>query len=167
MLNRSAIGKEGKVYSFYVDKTCIKNFAEALKDYNPMYIEDINNLVRIHPFQDPPKLNYEKDYARNSKWGGIVMPPTFCHNFRAEKWEIMIKDGNLELGKLLHGEETDEIYRVVKAGETIYFKCKITDIYDKPSPRFGKLEFLIIDVECWDAENKPVMKYRQVFVVRL
>lgn len=166
MLNKSAIGKESKIYSFYVDKTCIKNFAEALEDYNPMYIEDVDNLVRINPLKDPPKLSYGKDYAKKSKFGGTIMPPTFAHNFRAGKWELMIKDAGLELGKLLQGEEHDEYYRVVKAGETIYYKVKLTDIYEKPSPRFGKLEFMIIDVDCWDEKNEPVMKYRQVFVVK-
>ena len=70
MLNKSAIGKESKVYSFYVDKTCIKNFAEALEDYNPMYIEDIDNLVRINPLKDPPKLSYGKDYAKKKQIRG-------------------------------------------------------------------------------------------------
>ena len=168
MLNRSAIGKETKVYSFHVDKTSIKNFAESLEDYNPMYIEDIDNLVQISclKMKRPPKLSYGEDYAKKSKFGGIVMPPTFAHNFRAGKWELMIGEAGLEIGKLLHGEEHDEYYRVVKAGETIYYKIKLTDIYDKPSPKFGTLEFMIVDVDCWDENNEPVMKYRQLFVVK-
>ena len=59
---RNTIGREFGPHVYEVEKGAIKKFAEALEDTNPLW--------------------QDEKYAAESRYGGIIAPPTFF--FRSE-----------------------------------------------------------------------------------
>jgi len=57
-INRSAVGKEYPPYPVTVERGKIKEFARAIGDANPFYLDD-----RV---------------GRASEWGDVIAPPTFA-----------------------------------------------------------------------------------------
>ena len=63
-LNRAVIGKEFPPYAVTVERGKIKEFARAIGDPSPFYLDD-----RV---------------GAASEWGDIIAPPTFATTFRDE-----------------------------------------------------------------------------------
>jgi acyl dehydratase len=144
-LNRSVVGKEYPPYAVTVERGKIKEFARAIGDLNPVYLDD--------------------EVGRASEWGDIITPPTFPISFRDETG-VLLRDLGTDVSRLLHGEQEFEIFRQLRPGETYLCRSKVLDLYEKTG-KTGPMGFVVRETAVTDANNEIVAKMRSITVVRL
>jgi acyl dehydratase len=147
-LDTAIIGKEYPPFAFTVERGKIKEFARAIGDLNPFYLDD--------------------EAGRASPWGDIIAPPTFPIIFRSEAADstAVLRDLGVEIGRVLHGEQEFEQFRPFTPGQTVLCRTRVVDVYEKPG-RSGPLGFVVREMTVTDGDNEIVATMRQVTVVRL
>ena len=146
-LNRGVIGKESAPFVVTVERGKIKEFARALGDANPAYLDD-----RV---------------GQASEWGDLVAPPTFMTTFRdgGDSGEFLRELGT-DISRLLHGEQEFELFRPIRPGETFVCRSKVLDVYEKTG-RSGPMGFVVRETSVTDNTNEVVALVRHITVVRL
>jgi acyl dehydratase len=146
-VNRSVLGKEYPPYPVTVERGRIKDFARAIGDLNPFYLDDA--------------------VGRASEWGDVIAPPTFATSFRDEGGSAaFLKELGVDISRILHGEQEFEIHRQMRPGETYLCRSKVVDITEK-SGRSGAMAFITRETAVTDDANELVATMRSVTVVRL
>jgi acyl dehydratase len=137
------IGKTYPESTYEVGKEKIKEYAKAIKNPDPHYLDD--------------------HFAKKSKYGTIIAPPTFAVVFGAYLIEPVFndKDLNLNMAMLVHGEQELEFMEVVKAGDSITTSAKIVDIKNKE-----KLDVISVEIKSKNQHGKDVSRGIYTFVVR-
>ena len=144
-LNRGVVGKEYPPYAVTVERGKIKEFARALGDLNPFYLDD--------------------EVGRASQWGDIITPPTFPISFRDETG-VLLRDLGTDVSRLLHGEQEFEVVRQLRPGETYLCRSKVLDVYEKTG-KSGPMGFVVRETAVTDSANEIVATMRSITVVRL
>ena len=146
-VNRAVVGKEYPPYPVTVERGKIKEFARAIGDANPFYLDDT--------------------IGRASEWGDIIAPPTFATTFRDEAAQAsFLRDLGIDISRVLHGEQEFEIHRQFLPGETYLCRSKVLDIYEKPG-KSGAMAFIVRETAITDRANELVATARHITVVRL
>ncbi len=147
-INMNMKGKEFAPYTVTVERGKIKEFARAIGDLSPFYLDD--------------------DVGRASEWGDIVAPPTFPIAFRDDAYDSgqFLKDLGTDISRLLHGEQEFEHYLPIQPGETYLCRSKVTDIYEK-SGRSGPMAFVVRETSITNRDNDVVAVMRAITVIRL
>ena len=147
-INTAVKGKEYPPYPVTVERGKIKEFARAIGDLSPFYLDDT--------------------IGRASEWGDIIAPPTFPTTFRDENADTgaMLKDLGVDISRILHGEQEFEHYKPIRPGETYLCQSRITDIYEKTG-RSGAMAFVVREMAVVDRESDVVCLVRHITVVRL
>ncbi len=147
-INTSIKGKEYAPYVVHVERGKIKEFARAIGDLSPFYLDD--------------------EVGRASPWGDIIAPPTFPITFKDEKADTgsMLKDLGTDISRILHGEQEFEHFKPIRPGDTLLCRARISDIYEK-SGKSGPMAFVVRETTITDADNDVVAKVRGITVVRL
>jgi len=146
-INRSVLGKEYPPYPVIVERGRIKDFARAIGDLNPFYLDD-----RV---------------GAASTWGDVIAPPTFPVTFRDETGgAALLQDLGVDISRVLHGEQEFELHRPIVPGETFLCRSKVVDIYEK-SGRRGPMAFVVRETAVTDRANEIVAILRSTTVVRL
>jgi acyl dehydratase len=143
-LNR-VVGKEYPPYAVTVERGRIKDFARAIGDLNPFYLDD--------------------EVGRASPWGDVIAPPTFPISFRDDAIDLL-RDIGTDVSRLLHGEQEFEIFRPLRPGQTYLCRSKIVDQYEKTG-KSGPMGFVVRETTITDQDNEVVARMRGVTVVRL
>jgi acyl dehydratase len=145
MLDRNFIGHEFAPRFADVEKGQLKFFAKATGETNSIY--------------------FDEDAARGAGHKALPAPPTFQFSL-----ELLAPDPqgplgllNVDIGKVLHGEQQFSFERQIYAGDTIKLVTRIVDIYDKKA---GALEFIVQETIAENQNAEPVGKTRTVTVVR-
>ena len=146
-LNKGVIGKESPPFVVTVERGKIKEFARALGDANPAYLDD-----RV---------------GQASEWGDLVAPPTFMTTFRdgGDSGEFLRELGT-DISRLLHGEQEFELHRPLKPGDTLLCRSRILDIYEKTG-RSGPMGMVLRETVATDKTGEIVGAMRHITVVRL
>jgi acyl dehydratase len=141
-------GKEYAPFTVTVERGKIKEFARAIGDLSPFYLDDA--------------------VGRASEWGDIIAPPTFPTTFRDETADTgsMLRDLGVDIGRILHGEQEFEHYKPIRPGETYLCRSRVTDIYEKTG-RSGAMAFVVREMAVTDGDNEIVCLVRHITVVRL
>jgi acyl dehydratase len=147
-INTGLKGKEYPPYTVTVERGRIKDFARAIGDLNPFYLDD-----RV---------------AGASEFGEVIAPPTFPITFRDENSDTnaFLKDLGTDISRILHGEQEFELHRPIRAGETFVCRPKVADIYEK-SGKSGAMAFVVRETAVTDKEGELVATLRGVTVIRL
>jgi len=147
-INRGLIGKEYPPYPVTVERGKIKEFARALGDDNPHYLDD-----RV---------------GAASEWGDLIAPPTFVVTLRDETADTtaFLKELGTDISRILHGEQEFEIFRPLQPGRTYLCRPRVVDIYEKPG-RSGPMAFVVRETAITDDTNEIVATMRGVTIVRL
>jgi acyl dehydratase len=147
-INKDVVGKEYPPFVVTVERGKIKEFARALGDLNPFYVDDA--------------------VGRASPWGDIIAPPTFPITFRNEAGDsgALLRDLGVDISRVLHGEQEFEIHRPIVPGETFVCRTRIVDIYEKTG-RSGPMAFVVRETAVTDRTNEIVATMRHVTVIRL
>ena len=82
-VNTDVKGKEYAPFTVTVERGKIKEFARAIGDLSPFYLDDA--------------------VGRASEWGDIIAPPTFAITFRDENADTgtMLRDLGVDIGRIL------------------------------------------------------------------
>lgn len=147
-VNKGIVGKEYPPFPVTVERGKIKEFARAIGDLNPFYLDD--------------------SVGRASPWGDVIAPPTFAVTFRNEAADsaALLRDLGVDISRVLHGEQEFELHRPLTPGETFLCRTKVLDVYEKAG-RSGPLAFVVRETAVTDPTNEIVATMRQVTVVRL
>ena len=147
-VNKDVKGKEYPPFTVTVERGKIKEFARAIGDLSPFYLDDA--------------------VGRASEWGDIVAPPTFPITFRDENADtgVMLRDLGVDISRILHGEQEFEIFRPLQPGQTYLCRSKVLDIYEK-SGRSGPMAFVVRETSIADGSNEIVATMRHITIVRL
>jgi acyl dehydratase len=146
-IDRRLIGKEYPPYVVTVERGKIKEFARALGDLNPFYLDD-----RL---------------GQASEWGDIIAPPTFATTFRDEGIaEAVLRDLGTDISRVLHGEQEFELARPIQPGQTYVCRTRIVDVYEKTG-RSGPMAFVVRETVITDRGNEIVGTMRHTTVIRL
>jgi len=147
-INSGLKGKEYAPYVVHVERGKIKEFARAIGDLSPFYLDD--------------------DVGRASPWGDIIAPPTFAITFKDERHDTVsfLKDLGTDISRILHGEQEFEHWKPIRPGDTLLCRGRISDIYEK-SGKSGPMAFVVRETTITDADNDVVAKVRGITVVRL
>ena len=147
-VNKDVKGKEYPPFTVTVERGKIKEFARAIGDLSPFYLDDA--------------------VGRASEWGDIVAPPTFPITFRDENADtgVMLRDLGVDISRILHGEQEFEHFKPIRPGETYLCRSRVTDIYEKAG-RSGAMAFVVREMAVTDGDNDVVCLVRSITVVRL
>ena len=135
------VGVESTPVKNEVEKGAIRKFAEAIGDNNPLY--------------------HDEEYAKTTRYGRIIAPPTFCRTFDYGK----IPGFSLKTDGLIHGEQHFEYFRPIYAGEVIYCSTMLADIYEKEG-KLGKMIFLLYEQKGVDEAGETVFIARSNVIYR-
>ncbi len=120
-------------------------------------------FAKVIGLTDP--VHTDEAAAKAAGYRGIVAPPTFIFGAPGDSGETMklIETLNIDLGKVLHGEQRFDYHAPVCAGDTLRFESKVSDIYDKKG---GALEFVVNDTKVTNQLGEHVADLHSVIVVR-
>src|SRR5699024_11046346 len=107
-IDKSVIGLTSEKYVVEVEKGHIKRIAEAICDLNPIYHDEV--------------------FAYDAIYGGIIAPPSFHVALTCEGGELSF---DLDMKRMLHGEQEFIYERVIHAGDKIHCQMTVTDLYEK------------------------------------
>lgn len=112
-------------------RASIRYFALALDDDNPLYADE--------------------EFARKTRHGGIIAPPTFVcetnqifdqpldeNGYVGHHWPLP-----LESGRFIRGGNEYEFIQSVRADDRVTVTWKILDIYERPTRKLGTLIFVL------------------------
>ncbi len=144
-VNRAFIGREYLASSSYeVGREHIRRFAEAIGDLSPASLDPAAARALGHP--------------------DVIAPPTFLTvlNFRfATEGPIADPDLGLDYSLVVHGEQSFELHRPVRAGDVLTSVQTVTDIKDA-----GRNELIQTTTEITAADGERVATARSTIVSR-
>lgn len=142
-LEAKFIGREYGPLTYEIGKEKIKEYAKAIKNEDPHYMDE--------------------DFAKSTRYGGIIAPPTFAVVYAGMLAEPFFFDKELDLNlfMLVHGEQEFEFLEVVRPGDVITSKGKITSIENKE-----KLDVVTLEGNSVNQNGELVTRAIFTFVIR-
>ena len=139
----SLIGHEFDHYTYDVTKEQIVEFASALGETDPVYSDE--------------------EYAKNTPYGGIIAPPTFCVSFRshARMPDLKLNYGN----RGFDGGKECRLYTPIRPGDTITGVDRIAEVYEKTG-RSGNMIFIVRESQLTNQHGETVAVIRQSLIRR-
>jgi acyl dehydratase len=116
-MRQQVIGRESQPVSVDVEKGAIIKFAQAIEDDNPVFNDE--------------------SAARNTRYGGLIAPPTFLRSVIVARAEYPF---DMPYDRLLDGGSEWEYFEPVRAGDRITAVSRITDINE----RSGRMGLMLI-----------------------
>jgi hydroxyacyl-ACP dehydratase HTD2-like protein with hotdog domain len=138
MADKSIVGTVMGSTTVPVERGKIREFATAILDDNPAYLED----------PAPPA------------------PPTFSMTqaFWPRKSDGPPPDLGLNYLRVLHGEQHFEYRKPIVAGDTITGTTKVADVYEKEGKRGGTMTFVVLETEWVNQDGDVALVSRNVLV---
>ncbi len=139
MADTSDIGKVGKPVKMRIEEGKIREFAKAIKDPNPLYLDEA---------------------AAKAERGGIMPPPTFLMTLA--HWD----DGEgqphvkLDTRRILHGEQEFEFFKPIYAGDILTAVTTVTNVFEKSGGRGGTMTFVVMDTDFTNHKSEKVATAR-------
>jgi acyl dehydratase len=150
---KAMIGRE-TVRVYDVTKKDIRRYAQAIDDPNPLY--------------------HDEEYAKKTKFGGIVAPPLFCFafNFADEPVSNLRPDGApseqavpLPVQRVMAGESSFDVGEPVRPGDVLTVRNKLVDIYKKVG-KSGPLYFVVFETTYTNQKGQMAAREKATFVQR-
>lgn len=126
-----------------VDASEIRRYALAVEDWNPLWVEDT--------------------YARKTRWGGIIAPPTFMHTCGGGTALTGVHvDGTDDWpdGNLFAGSEY-EFCVPIRVGDTISPRSRICNVIEKAGRFVGPIVFVTSETTYTNQKEELIGVYRQ------
>ena len=145
MIDRAHIGRSLPPHEAVVEAGRLRLFAKATGEDRPEYLDHAAALAAGFP--------------------GLLAPPSFLFALENDVPDAMawLRMLGMDIGRVLHGEQSFTYERQVFAGDVLTFRPRITDIYDKKG---GALEFVVRDTGIVDETGAQVAELRMVAVYR-
>jgi acyl dehydratase len=142
-VDRSFLGKAGAPVTMPIERGKIREFARAIKDDDPLYLDE--------------------EFARREA-GGLLTPITFLQTIA--HWD----DGAgrprppFDLRRVLHGEQEFEFLAPIHAGDVLTAVSRLTDLYEKPGRRGGTMAFAVTETAFTSQRGTLVARARHVTI---
>ena len=142
-LDQKFVGKKYGPITYEIGKEKIAEYAEAIKNPDPHYMDE--------------------DFAKTTKYGGIIAPPTFAVVYAGRLVGPFFFDPELELNlmMLVHGEQEFEFHEVVRPRDVITTEGEIVDIKIKE-----KLDVVTLKGQSSNQDGVVVCSSKFTFVIR-
>jgi acyl dehydratase len=132
-------------HSMTVEAGRLRFFAKAIGETNPVYSDEAA--------------------ARAAGYRALPVPPTFLFCLEMERpdpcgWIAAL---GLDLGRILHGEQSFTYHAPCYAGDTLFFDAKIIDSYEKKG---GALLFIVKDAVVRNQDGTHIADLRTTLVHR-
>ncbi|OCA89540.1 MaoC family dehydratase [Pradoshia sp. D12] len=135
-----AVGKRSNRVLNRVDRERVKQFAKAIGDEHPIYVD--------------------REYGKKSRYGENIAPPTYPRVFNYGELE------GLELPSkgLIHGEQIYHYERPLLIDEEVYCFAKVKD-YKERTGSNGKMGILRIENNGEDKEGNSIFTSTIVIII--
>lgn len=136
-------GRGYKPVVYVIGQEKIKEYALAIGDLNPLYT-------------DP-------EYAKSSKYKTVIAHPMFVVVYAKEVMDNLFydKELNLNISRLVHGEQEFNFHKIVKSNDTITTNSKIKTIYEKANN-----DFIVLETKSYNQDKELVSEGIWTFVIR-
>lgn len=147
---RACIGREATYTApEELGRAAFRYFALALADNNPVYSED--------------------DFAKQTRHGSIIAPPTFiCETnqifkqppndagYIGHNWDLPMTGS-----RFIRGSNEYEFFQPVRPDDVVSVKWKIVDIYERETRRLGMLIFVVSEARYNNQRNEMLAINRE------
>ena len=144
MLNIDESAQKGvKLGPFTVTRNDIRQFAEAMGDIHPYYID--------------------AEVAQKAGYADVIAPPMFCMRLRGGR---MLPEVTLPSGLTrLHAGQEIEFYDEIVAGGRYTITARVADVYEKTG-RSGSMDIIVRESVVRDATDRTIITIRERQIVR-
>jgi acyl dehydratase len=154
---KSWIGRETPPWTIEVTQRDVRRFAVATDDLNPLYLDE--------------------DYAKQSRYGGLIAPPLFYmapltdpvpeEKLRPDglPYEGKFPIPPTPLPRLMDGGTEIEFFVPIRVGDTLTGRSKITNIYQKEG-RTGSLIFVVRETTYTNQRGEVVLIEKGASILR-
>ena len=141
--DRSFLGKEFPIGTFEISSEMILDFSQASGEVNPIYVDE--------------------ERARESEYGSIVAPPTFCNLFvnGGEKPDIKLEFGDIGF----FAGQAIESLAPIRPGDTVEVTSRLKEVYAKTG-RSGKMVFAVWETKFDNQHGETVALVDESYVRR-
>ncbi len=140
MINQELIGKWSTPVENWIERGAVRKFAEAIGDPNPLYVDET--------------------YAKKSRHGRLIAPPTFARTL-----DYGVIDGLvIPTEGLIHGEQQFHFERPLYVGETIWCSYRLGESYSR-SGSLGKMIFLIFEEKGVTSQGEILFTSRSTVIM--
>ncbi len=145
MVDKINIGRHFPLFTVEVEKGALRLFAGAIGETDPIYaVESAAREAGYRSLLASPTYLFAIDLAR---------PDGF-------QW---LEDLDIDLMRMLHGEQTFEYFEQVCAGDVLTFDHHVADIYEKKN---GALNFVLRKTKVTNQDAQHVADLKTLVVVR-
>jgi len=142
-VDKKFIGKKYGPMTYEIGWEKGKEYARAIKNEDPHYMD--------------------KEFAKGTKYGGVIIPPTFAVVYSGHLCMPFFMDPELKLDlmMLVHGEQAFEFFDVIRPGDVITTAGVISNIENKE-----KLDTVSLEGTSTNQHGKVVCKATYTFAIR-
>jgi len=137
---RASVGRTYGPVSVEVEKGAIAKFARSFGETNPLY--------------------FDEAYARTTRFGGIIAPPTYVSALGTELFHGAMS-GHPDLKKKLHASDIVANHEPIRAGDVITVTITFADAYAKEG-RSGSMLFEVFDTRLVNQHGREVAVVRML-----
>ncbi|NYT23265.1 MaoC family dehydratase N-terminal domain-containing protein [Alcaligenaceae bacterium] len=143
MVDASLVGRRVAQGTVDVEKGRLRFFAKAIGETDPVYVD--------------------KAAARAAGYRALPVPPTFLFCLNGEVCELgaMLNMLQMNLGRILHGEQAFDYHRMAYAGDTLHFDTHVVDVYEKKG---GALYFVVQESRVTNQDGEHIADLRCTIV---
>ena len=138
------IGVEAEPEFWEVEKGHIRRFAQAIGDSNPLW--------------------QDEEYARKTRYGGIIAPPLYLNDAGLVRFVDRLVDMCPDKANINGGTDL-EYYGLMRPGDTIRTVAKLAEVKEKTG-KTGVMIFLTVEVTYTNQRNELVARCRNTFIRR-
>ena len=121
--------------------------------------------------QKPPRIYWDVDYAKTTRWGGIIAPP----DFNPFAWSLEHPRGAATPGLAgarpdgkpltgMNGGQTDSYGVPMRPGDVITTRSRLID-WNERQGRLGHTLYVYTEIE-WRNQNEELVKTRKSIAIR-
>ena len=141
-VTKEHIGLTTERYKVDIEKGHIRRFCQAIGDTNPLFVDE--------------------EQASKSAYGSIIAPLTFPIALSDESAKLPLE---LDVRRMLHGEQEFIYYKPLRPGESYTAQMKVTDIYEREG-KSGNMQFIVLDTELRDDNDELAVISRTNIIYR-
>jgi len=144
MLDSTVVGATDKDVVVYIEANQLAGYADAIGETNPIY--------------------RSRNAAVSSGYPNIPIPLTYYFSLALlrERPLGFLVDRQVDLLKILHGEQSFHYKRLIFAGETLTVTRRVVDFYERKS---GDLQFVVLETSIRDTAGELVVTANETLVL--
>jgi acyl dehydratase len=145
-MDQSIKGKRLADFSYLVDRSKIREMAEAIKDPNPLYRETAA--------------------AQEAGYSEIIAPPTFGTSINlcgGPGFQELCEGLGADPLRVLHAEQEYDYFKIIYSGDRLRVTIDVADIYSKEG-RWGTMQFALLETTMINQAGEKVLVSRSTIL---